>query len=1549
MLETLFHPVVANWFRRKFGEPTEPQRLGWPEITAGRNTLIAAPTGSGKTLAAFLACLDKLVTQALAGELPDTTQVVYVSPLKALSNDIQRNLQAPLAEIQAAAEAAGLPTLPIRAMVRTGDTPASVRASMAKTPPHILVTTPESLYIMLTSPKARETLRDVHTVIVDEIHALARDKRGSHLTLTLERLAALCHVPPVRIGLSATQRPMDQIAKFLVGHGTRDESASGTGEHATQLTLFDAQCSIIDVGHIRDLDLALEVPPSELSAVCSTEQWGEIYQRLIELINSHRSTLVFVNTRRMAERVAHSLTEMLGEDAVASHHGSLSREIRLSAEERLKNGQLKAIVATASLEMGIDVGYIDLVCQIGSPRAIATFLQRVGRSGHSLGATPKGRLFPLTRDELLECLSLQKAVKAGHLDQIEIPEGPLDILAQQIVAATACDEWDENDLYELCRRAWPFRNLTRAVFDEILSMLHAGVAPQTRRGAYLQRDQINGRVAARRHARIAAVTSGGAIPEVADFRVVTEEDRTFIGQVNEDFALESMIGDVFILGTSSWRILRVRDGEVVVADAQGAPASIPFWLGEAPGRTIELCDEISTVRREVAARIELPQADSAQPIPVPADAGFGADDERVCTLNTTNDRREAGALFWGQATGLAENSPRDIASGHTESHPQGRSLSRFFAPEDFDPETLDVDLTAAMAWLKENCGANDWAAEQAARYVAAQKAALGVVPTGDEIVFERFFDEAGGMQLIVHAPLGSRITRAWGLAFRKRFCRTFDFELQAAADDNALLLSLSPQHSFPIESLFKMLLPENGQHLLIQALLAAPMFPTRWRWNATRSLAILRQRNGKKVPPQLQRFQSDDLLAAVFPAQAGCFENHHGDKEIPDHPLIRQTIHDCLTEAMDVRRWLDLLARFRAGQVKFLARDTREPSPFTHEILNSNPYTFLDDAPAEERRTRAVSTRRTLSVRSFHDLGRLDPDAIAQVTAEAWPVVRDANELHDVLHALVVMLPSEAPSWARWFDTLRERGRATLVRRSQGEPLWIAAERWPVIQALYPDATAAPTPALPESLRKTWEPSEAVTALMRGRMPYSGPVTASHWASLFQIDTSRLSASLMAIESDGTVMRGHYTQSGFFDEQGNVRRAIDHGEDPTREIEWCDRRLLARIHRYTLEGLRRRIQPVSPTDYIRFLTQHHRLLPDQRRHGRAGVRETIAQLQGCEIPASVWEAKILAARVAAYEPYWLDELSLSGEVAWGRLRPPARNKDDGPSSAPITRAAPLSLALREDLAWLLPADREGAEEFARGNAQLVLEALRTRGALFPHELRAVTALLPAQMEEALHELAALGLVTADSFGAIRPLVAPGGKQKKLKVRAHVRRVGAQIRSIAPAGRWSLFPGLLPETNDDERIERWIKLLLFRWGVLFKDILQQESVAPPWYRLLFVLRRMEARGELHGGRFIAGVSGEQYALPDVISQLRRVRDEAPTGIGIVLSAADPLNLAGVITDEPRIPAKHTFTVALRDGKLWASQRSGLIDFHGEVSAEQQADMSRKLKKLSLAAG
>ncbi len=1482
----LFHPVIRQWFGSRFAAPTEPQRLGWPHLVDGQDVLIAAPTGSGKTLTAFLAAIDRLLRLAESGELTNEIRVVYISPLRALSNDMHRNLEVPLAEILAVAEEMGLQISPIRAALRTGDTSAAQRAAIVKRPPHILVTTPESLYLMLTSPKAREKLQTVETVIVDEIHALVRDKRGSHLALTLERLAALCPRRLQRIGLSATQRPIDKIARFLVGEGTTpsiDSVLSGNGGLTSPALKtgrgpFPAQRpAIIDVGHQRELDLAIEVPPSDLGTVCMHEQWAEINERIVELVNIHRATLIFVNTRRLAERLTHQLSQLLGADAISSHHGSLAADIRHDTERRLKSGQLKVVVATASLEMGLDIGYIDLVIQIGSSRNIATFLQRVGRSGHALGLIPKGRLFALTRDELIECMALMRAIHHGRLDIVPIPVAPLDVLAQQIVAEVATRECGSDELFELCRGAAPYRNLSRANFDRVIHLLSEGITQSAGRSrVYLHHDQVGRRLRARPGARIAAISNAGAIPEVFAIRVVTEEDHTVVGSVDEDFGTESQAGEIFLLGNTSWRIRYLRGGDLFVTDAHGAPPTIPFWRGEAPGRTIELSDEVSRLRQELEPRLD--------------------------------------------------------------------------------------DPPAAEQWLMQETHSGPAAAHQIVEYARAQKAAIGLLPTQRRVVFERFFDESGGMQLVIHAPFGMRITRAWGFAMRKRFCRSFDFELQANADDDGIVLSLGPQHSFPLESMFGMLTSHNVQHMFEQAVLAVPIFQNRWRWNATRALQVLRSRHGKKVPPALQRFRSDDLLTAVFPKLTGCQENVVGDIELPDHPLVRQTMDDCLHEAHDIDALIDVLSRVERGEIAFLARDTREPSPFSYELLNSNPYAFLDGGEIAERRTRAVATRRSLSVEGLEDLGRLDPEAIRQVVLEAQPFIRNADELHDALLSRVILPTNEAHLWQSLFDELVTDGRATAieVRDAESRPLnaWAATERVPAVLGAFPDANLNPIVTVPPDLLRDWGSIEARVAMVRGLLEVCGPITGADVACRLGITISQAEVTLEALEGEGVVLRGNFTPEDIRTEPAEAGdEAMPESQDfcsKSRILEWCHRRLLARIHRLTLDGLRKQIEPVTVDVFIRFLARHHGLIASHRRAGSNGLYEAIAQLQGLDIPAVAWEREILPARIDEYRAAALDELCLTGEVGWGRLFPPSRNPEKSRPMASLTRVAPISLFLREDSTWLTTNAPHPDLEGLSSPAVQVCEVLQARGAMFTPDLLAATQMLPSQLDDVLGELVTRGWITADGFAGLRTLISEKSHHGR---HAGHHRSERRRTSRTALGRWSLRvafdPGKAPEppldaarlrsrTRESSVAEDWAWQLLRRWGIVFRDLLAREHGAPSWYEVLQVLRRLEARGEIRGGRFIIGVGGEQFALPDTIQQLRQLRDEAPTQELLIISAADPLNLAGIVTKHDRIPRTASNRVAYVDGHPVASLQAGEVCWLATPPPGLEATITRRLQ-------
>jgi ATP-dependent helicase Lhr and Lhr-like helicase len=1421
-----FHPLTARWFSETFGQPTTAQSQGWAAIRQRRHTLIAAPTGSGKTLAAFLTALDDLVQEGVRTPLADEVRVLYVSPLKALSADIHKNLAEPRRGIKRLADEMGVDAPRITAAVRTGDTTQSERAAMLRTPPHILVTTPESLYLLLTAERSREMLRTVRTVIVDEIHAVIGTRRGAHLALSLERLQELAQAPFVRIGLSATQKPIEQVANFLVG--ARDVQPPAPSSHLP---------IVVDEGHRRALDLAVEIPRSPLEAVMSHEVWEEYYDRLTELIGAHRTTLVFVNTRRMAERIARKLTDRLGDEAVTAHHGSLSKDKRLDAETRLKAGRLRALVATASLELGIDIGSVDLVCQIGSPHRIATFLQRVGRSGHTIAGTPRGRLFPASRDDLIECAALMRSVARGELDAIVNHDAPLDVLAQQITAEAACRDCGEEELFALVRRAWPYRSLTRESFDAVVGMLSDGFATRRgRRAALVHRDEVNHRVRGRRGTRLLALSSGGAIPEVADYRVVLDPDEMFIGTVNEDFAIESLAGDIFQLGNLSWRVLQVGAGVVRVADAKGAPPTIPFWFGEAPARSDELSRAVSDLRAEVEAAL------------------------KGCATETT---ALAAACDSTETTALA--APCD-------------SVAQAFRP--------------AVDWLVAETGISRDAAEQIVAYLADGWRALGVLPTQDTLVLERFFDESGGMQLVLHAPFGSRINKAWGLALRKRFCRQFNFELQAAATEDALLLSLGPQHSFPLADVFRYLRSATARDVLIQAFLDAPVFQTRWRWNTTISLAVPRSRGGKKVPPQLQRMLADDLMAAVFPDAAACLENIPGDRQIPDHPLVDQTVRDCLEEAMDFPSLSSLLDRIHRGEIRCVARDTPEPSPLAHEILNARPYAFLDDAPLEERRTQAVYARRATEPSSANDLGALDEAAIARVRDEHRPDPRDADELHDALLTAGFLTVDETPR--ELLDGLAAAGRAGIGRPSLhlASVAVIAAERLPEWRAIHRDLAIDPPIAPPPNrTTRAWTREEALVEIVRGRISMLGPVTARSLAESIGVSDSDVDAALLTLESEGVVLRGRFTK-GADDSAAQAFRPA---------VEWCDRRLLARIHRYTLNRLRAEIEPVAPADFLRFLFAWQHVDASHRLAGVDGLRAVVEQLDGFDVAAESWERTILPARVENYEPSMLDTLCLTGEVAWAR-----QSTCDGEPTE-LSGATPIGLFVRADVGRPFQGRREAGPERPglHAAADSILNHLRTRGASFLHEAAAACSLTEDEARQAIGQLVSAGLVSSDGFGGLRSLIRA----------ATGTRPPHGARSLV-AGRWFALhdgvAGLKACTTEGDAIEASARTLLKRYGIVCRRLLVREPRAPRWRDLVMVYRRLEARGDVRGGRFVSGLSGEQFALPEAIERLREIRRTARDGKLVTLSAADPLNLAGIVTAGDRIRAVSGNRIVFRDG-------------------------------------
>ncbi len=1410
-----FHPALQSWFNKTFKQATEVQTLSWRATHQNRHTLLAAPTGSGKTLAAFLTAINRLLLKAVEGTLKQQTEVLYISPLKALSNDIQINLQQPIFGIRKELLEWGLPDADISAWVRTGDTPQAERQKAKRTPPHILVTTPESIYILLTSDSGRKMLSTVHTVIVDEIHALAGNKRGSHLTLSLQRLQALTqgHNPGQtlqRIGLSATQKPIENMAHFLLGDS-------------------DESCEIIDTGHQRYLDLALELPESPLTAIMSNEVWREVYDRIEQLCQEHTTVLVFVNTRRMAERVARFLGERLGTEQVMAHHGSMAKENRLLAEQKLKQGELNCLVATASLELGIDIGDIDLVCQLGSPGSIAAFLQRVGRSGHSVDGTPKGRIFPLSLDELVETTALLDAARQGQLDKIIIPEHPLDVLAQQIVAEVSQQEWGVDDLYHCFRQAWPYHKLDSKTFDNVVKMLADGFSTRRgRRAAYLHLDAVNRRLRPRKSARLIALTNGGAIPDQFDCDVVLVPDGFRIGSVGEDFAFESIPGDIFQLGNNSYRTLKSETGKLYVEDANGLPPNIPFWIGEAPARSNELSAAVSELRTAVN---------------------------------------------------------RHLSNGERQT--QSRLMEHYA-------------LSAS-------------AAEQLSHYLAAAKAALGQLPTQNNIVFERFFDEVGDMHFIVHSCYGSRINKAWGLSLRKRFCRKFNFELQASALEDSIVLSLSSSHSFPLDEVKHYLHSNSVREVLIQALLAVPMFPLRWRWNATIALAVLRHRFGKRSPPYFQRSDAEDLVAILFPDQIACGENVAGDREVPDHPLVNQTIADCLQEAMDIEGLVALLKRIETGEVKISYCDLTAPSPLSQAIINAKPYAFLDDGAAEERRTLAIKSGAFQQALDAAALRQLDIAAIEKVRGEAWPLIRDADELHDALMILGFLTEAELKTVApAFFQQLTEQSRAARLQLDESRCISVAAERLLEFLTLFPDCLIEPdlSPIQSQTEPKLSE-QDALTEIIRSRLEGLGPVTVNRLAAPLPIAEQAVETALLALQTEGFAIQGSFTGA---------------------QTEWCERRLLARIHRYTLNRLRSEIEPVSISVFMRFLFDWQRL--SDKAQGPEALADALQQLAGYPIPAQLWQSEILPARIQHYTDNLLESLTLTGRFIWLRLSV-SRNTDK-PKNSPV-RNTPISFVERQDLPIWQNLAANPATQTLSANGQKVAQLLAQKGALFFVDIVQETGLLKTQIEEILGELVNAGLLTADSYAGLQALTLPAVQKNRIAKRRPGR---ASTSLFDRAGRWSYLKPA-SATIDEQGLSFIAGQLLQRYGIVFKRILERESNLPPWRDLLKVYWRMEARGEIRGGRFVESISGEQFALPEALAVLQKVRKQAADEEIIVIASADPLNLTGILIPGDKVPVSSQHRIAFVGGIPVAVKHKDEVRFLKEAEPHRQQQIRHRL--------
>jgi ATP-dependent helicase Lhr and Lhr-like helicase len=1385
-----FHPVVRAWFERRFGRPSAIQESGWPLIGGGHDVLLCAPTGSGKTLAAFLWSINQLVIEAGSGALPDEVSVLYVSPLKALANDIRLNLEEPLSGVRASAAEAGLGLAPIRAGLRTGDTPAGERSAMLRRPPHILVTTPESLFILLTSARFREKLRSVRWVIVDELHALAGNKRGAHLAITLERLERLVVAQsaarPARIGLSATLNPIEELGRFLTG---AEVDADGNR--------CERPCWIVRAGDgPRQMDLQVLAPGPELGPLATHPHWDAVYDRIAELIGAHRTTLVFTLSRRWAERVALALQKRLGQDAVMAHHGSLARAERLLAEQRLKRGELRAIVATASLELGIDVGAVDLVCQIDSPKSISAAIQRIGRSGHALGQTPKGRIFAMTLDDLLECGAAVRAMRSGHLDQVEIPTGCLDVAAQQIVAIAA-DEGQiaEAELLRILRRAHNFSSLEPAQLRALLEQMAAEL-PERIQGAYpkIFYDRTGGWVRPRRGARIAAITSGGTIPEAGNYDVVIESQQRKIGDVEEDFAQESVRGDVFALGSMPWQIQRISRGRLMVEPAPGMQPSLPFWMAEAAGRTPAISREICDLRHEIARRLS-------------------------------------------------------------------------------DPE-------AAQRFLENECAMEPPAAAQAVDYVRRGLDALGAIPDERTIIAERFFDGLGGTQIVIHSPLGMRVNRGFGLALRKRLCQSFDFEIQASAIDDGVLLALNSRHSFPLEEVFTFLNSRTVRDLLVQALLAAPMFEVRLRHTATRALSIMRNSKGRKVPAWIQRLRAQDLTIALFPQQQACQDNRPPHVEIPDHFIIQEAIRECLEESTDIKRLCALLAGIEDGTVRTAAVDSIAPSVFAQRLLLAWDYSFLDDGERANRRSRSVMMNRGMAedVLRTEDLSEmLAREALARVAAEAAGIApgrqaRDADELYELIRAHGGLSADEigervAGDSATLIGELAASRRVVQINPAHRQgSVWIAAEDAALFAAAYPEAIASGDAAIPAA--GAIDGDTAREEIVRRALRTSGPVEPPMLADRLGIQIAEVRRHLAALEAKGAVFRGRFTRAD--------------------SESWCDRYNLERIHRLTLEKIRSEVEPCEDHEYAAFVLRWHHIGGSDAPSGVEGVAAVLDQLGGVALDTELWERAIIPARVPDYRPEHLDMLCLSGQVMWVAR---SRSAGEVPSRiAFVPRDRPYLSRRRVETDAAQPED---PKELA------VLKVLQAGGALYLDQVAIRAELSERDVLRALWSLAAGGWTTNDGFAPIRLMAGAPDVQQALqappdrKLSRYDAGLRARLKSSL-GGRWVAIGGHERDgapAGSQELEREFAMALLRRHGIVMREVLAAEEGAS-WSEMVFTLRRLEYSGTIRRGYFVRSLAGEQYALPEALELLRAIKTTGASPEPIAaLSAVDPANPFG----------------------------------------------------------
>jgi ATP-dependent helicase Lhr and Lhr-like helicase len=1440
-----FHPALRTWFERRFAAPSRVQELGWPVIReseggSGHDVLLCAPTGSGKTLAAFLWAINRLVSEAERGELRDEVSVLYVSPLKALANDIRVNLDEPLDGIRRVAAECGLELAELRAGLRTGDTSAGERGAMLRRPPHILVTTPESLFILLTSPRFREKLRAVRYVVVDELHALAGNKRGAHLVVTLERLEGMVRregAPrPTRIGLSATLNPVERLAAFLAG-----AEIGGDGVRRPR----PIHTVRADDG-ARAMDVHVLAPGPDLGPIATHQHWEAMYDALAKLIGEHRTTLVFTLSRRWAERIALNLQKRLGAEAVMAHHGSLARAERLMAEQRLKRGELSAIVATASLELGIDVGTVDLVCQVDSPKSISAAIQRIGRSGHSLTATPKGRFFALTLDDLMECAAVVRAIRRGRLDEVEIPTGCLDVAAQQIVAIAAEEgEIGEAELLRILRRADNFANLDLAALRRLLDEMVAEQRARIRGvGPKIFHDRIGGRVRARRAARLVAITSGGTIPESGNYDVVIQSEGRKIGDVEEDFAQESSRGDIFALGSTPWRILGISRSRLMVEPAPGMSPTLPFWQTEASGRSLALSAELCALRRELAAQL--------------AKASGGAD--------------------------------------------------------------------GAAALLREECALDESAATQALAYTQRGLAALGALPDERTLVVERFFDGLGGTQIVIHVPLGIRLNRGFGLALRKRLCQVFDFEIQASALDDGVLLALNARHSFALERVLVMLNSRNVGAALVQALLDAPMFEVRFRHVATRALEVMRSAQGRRVPAWLQRLRAQELMGAIFPARQACFENRSGAIELPDHFLVQETMRECTEEATDLPRLVRLLEDLERGSVRARTVDAVAPSVMAQRILLAWDYSFLDGGERANRRSRTVAMNRAMAedVLREEDLSSmLSAEAVASVAAEVSGRAlarraRDSDELCELIRAhgaieetgLAELTKGDARAMA---SKLEREGRALRARLvSEGPQMLLTFEDASMFGAAYPEISFVAESGTGETAQfarsrfaedgraadDAIEPDAAREEIVRRAVATSGPTSVPEIARRLSMPAAAVQRALLALEAKGDVFRGHFTPSS--------GRAND-GE------QWCDRYNLEKIHRLTLGRIRAEVEPCTDREFAAFRLAWQHVGGAGLSSDPGGVALVLEQLSGLLFTPDFWEQSILPARVQGYRSEYLDMLCISGEMGWVAMR-------DGDDVAEM----PLRVAFFKRKRPRIWAHARPALTDSKERA--VYEALLAGGAQYLDQAAERAGLSERDTVRALWHLSAAGWASNDSFAPLRMLCSKpdavrafASSSSARGLSRHDAALRARLKS-SMSGRWTAVddrrkPPVNAHASGFDGAREVATLLLERNGVLAREMLAAEPETVPWPELSFTLRRMEYAGTIRRGYFVRTLSGEQYALPAAAEMLRAMRGLDPAGERpVALGAADPANPYGFLLPACCVSRESANVVVLRGGEV-----------------------------------